>query len=109
MTTNNSTSLRLGWIHIACIFLLLAVYELSCSSCTSNDKSSASTSAQQDTTPIGKRIADISIKIGKDPKNPQLFNDRAKLHLERNDVANALMDMEKVISMDTTNANFYIC
>ena len=68
---------------------------ISFSSCSNSKKSDETNAAQQDTTPIGKRIADISIKIGKDPKNAQLFNDRALLHLERNDVANALMDMEK--------------
>jgi tetratricopeptide (TPR) repeat protein len=90
------------------IFLGWIVFGISFSSCTNSKKSDDTNIASQDTTPIGKRIADISIKIGKDPKNAQLFNDRALLHLERNDVANAMLDMEKVISMDTTNASFFI-
>ena len=90
------------------LFLFLILTSITFNSCTQNKTTDESGKVLQDTTPIGKRIADISIKIGKDPMNPQLFNDRAKLHLERNDVVNALLDMERVISMDTTNANFFI-
>lgn len=97
-----SSNLHL-FIFLGCMVLGMAV--TSCSSKKSPDESNV---ALQDTTPIGKRIADLSTKISKDPKNPQLFNDRAVLHLQRNDVANALMDMEKVMSMDTTNASFFL-
>lgn len=62
----------------------------------------------QDTTPIGKQIAEISMKIGEDPKNADLIHERAKLHMQRMDVANAMIDMEKVLSIDTTKADYFL-
>ncbi|MBK7963929.1 MAG: tetratricopeptide repeat protein [Bacteroidetes bacterium] len=90
------------------IFFGWIVFGITINSCTNSKNPDETKIAIQDTTPIGKRIADISIKISKDPKNAQLFNDRAALHLQRNDVANALMDMEKVMLLDTTNASYFL-
>lgn len=78
------------------------------SSCTNQEKSNSSGPAVQDTTPLGKQIAEISMKIGESPNNPDLFNQRAKLHLQRNDVANAMLDMEQVLKLDTTKAEYFL-
>lgn len=88
---------------IVCILLLSVVF-----GCQQQRVKEEKTAVAQDTTPLGKQIADISVRIGDDPKNPDLLNERAKLHLKRMDVANAMMDMERVLSMDTTKADYFL-
>ncbi len=61
-----------------------------------------------DTTPIGKKIAEVSIKIGKDAKNPSLYYERAKLHMERMDFVNAGMDMQSVLKIDSSKSEYYV-
>lgn len=77
-------------------------------SCKQDVKHENGVAVTQDTTPVGKQIAEISVRIGEDPQNPGLLHQRAKLHLQRMDVANAMIDMERVISMDTTNADYFL-
>lgn len=108
MKSNTARSLFTSFNLYVFIFLGWIVLGTTITSCSNNKNPDESNLALQDTTPIGKKIAELSIRISKDPKNPQLFNDRAALHLQRNDVANALMDMEKVMSMDTTNASYFL-
>jgi tetratricopeptide (TPR) repeat protein len=62
----------------------------------------------KDTTALGKKIAEVSLKIGEDPKNAELYNQRAKLHLQRKDVGNALIDIDRALSMDTTKADYFL-
>ena len=62
----------------------------------------------KDTTALGKLIAEVSLKIGENPKNADLYNQRAKLHLQRKDVGNALIDMDKALSIDTTKADYFL-
>ncbi len=93
------------------MFLRLAVFSvllllLACSGNTKIDKEDSS--AVQDTTPLGLKITELSLQISKDPDNPELFHQRALLHMQRKDVANAMIDMEKVLQMDTTNAAYFI-
>lgn len=61
-----------------------------------------------DTTPIGKKIATLSVLIGQNPKNPSLFHERAKLHMERMDFVNASLDMQSVLKLDSSKADYYL-
>ena len=76
-------------------------------SCGSKSHKETGFEQVQDTTPLGRQIAEISLKIGEDP-SAALFHERAKLHMQRMDVANAMLDMEKVMSMDTTKADYFL-
>ena len=61
-----------------------------------------------DTTAIGKLIAEVSVKIGQEPGNASLYHERAKLHMQRMDVGNALLDMGKATELDSTKADFFV-
>ncbi|MFN8154331.1 MAG: tetratricopeptide repeat protein [Bacteroidia bacterium] len=76
--------------------------------CKQEVKKAPSSVAVQDTTPLGLQIAEVSRKIGENPNNADLFHERAKLHMQRMDVANAMMDMQKVLSIDTTKADYFL-
>lgn len=61
-----------------------------------------------DTTPIGKQLASISHQITQSPQDAALYNKRAHLHLKRNDVNNAAMDISQALKIDSTKADYYI-
>lgn len=92
------------------IFLVLSVALMlfTISSCTPAQKQDEGSGNAKDTTAIGRQLAEISKKISDDPDNPALFHERAKLHLQRMDVANAMLDMEQVMKRDTTTPGFFL-
>lgn len=96
-----------GFRLFAVVFVM-SWLQFSFSACSGEKQAKDSLIAAKDTTPIGRKIAELSSKIAGDPKNAELFHERAKLHLQGNDVANAMMDMEKVLSIDTTNAGYFL-
>lgn len=61
-----------------------------------------------DTTPIGKQLAEISRQITAHPYDASLYSIRAKIHLKRNDVNNAAMDITQALKLDSTKADFYL-
>ncbi len=61
-----------------------------------------------DTTPIGKRLAEVSRQIVKSPEDAALYHQRALLHLQRNDIPNAGMDINRTLQLDSTNAGYYV-
>jgi tetratricopeptide (TPR) repeat protein len=61
-----------------------------------------------DTTPIGKQLAEVSRKIAQNPNDASLYNLRAQLHLKRNDIANAGMDITQTLQLDSTKAEYYL-
>lgn len=95
--------MRIPHLLLLCLLTVIAL-----SSCKQDKKTDNGQAVTLDTTPIGKQIAEISIKIGDDPKNPELLHQRARLHMQRMDVANAMIDMERVMSMDTTKADYFL-
>jgi tetratricopeptide (TPR) repeat protein len=86
--------------------LALIVFSSGCNN--SKDDQHRGGTVVNDTTPLGKMIAEASLKISKDPKNPDLYHNRAKLHLQRLDYLNALLDMSEVVKMDSTKAEYYL-
>lgn len=86
----------------------MTILQVSISSCSRKSEKDEQELAGKDTTPLGKQIAALSVKIATDPQNASLFHERAKLHLQSTDVANAMLDMEKVISLDTTKADYFL-
>lgn len=85
--------------------LLVSLLLISCGTKGNGDKKSYD---PRDTTAIGRKIQDVSLKIKDDPENMDLLHERAKLHMSRGDVANALLDMEKVMARDTTKADYFL-
>ena len=88
--------------------LMLAIFTLLVSCGGTSKKGNQKANTVKDTTALGKQIAEISLKIGEDPKNADLYNQRAKLHLQRKDVGNALIDMNQALSIDTTKADYFL-
>lgn len=86
---------------------LLLLFVLLMASCTGK-KSGDSAAESRDTTEVGRKIADLSLRIAEDPDNADLFHERAQLNLQRNDVANAMLDMEQVLKRDTTVPAYFL-
>jgi tetratricopeptide (TPR) repeat protein len=88
---------------------LLGMVVMALSACThSKDNAKNKPVIVKDTTALGKKIEAISLKIGEDPKNAVLYNERAQLHLQRKDIANAMIDMNKATSLDSTKADLFV-
>lgn len=96
-------SLKKQFIYIISCCLLLAA---SCGDKKSNTKNADN--IVTDTTALGKEIALVSKKIGDSPDNADLYHERAKLHMKRNDIANAMLDMMKVTDLDSTKPAYFI-
>lgn len=90
-------------------FLCSLVLSLALCSCKPGAKDDQTkTPVVIDTTPIGKQIAEISRKIHDNPNAPDLYHQRSRLHLQRNDLANAAIDIGKVLELDTTKADYFL-
>jgi len=89
---------------LAFIICVLAFHIFSCTGKKGTDGSGA----VRDTTEVGRKIADLSLRIADDPENAALFHERAQLNLQRNDVANAMLDMEQVMKRDTTVPAYFL-
>lgn len=96
----------LSLIRSGLILFLSLLFILSCTDKNKTEKPDVVTVT--DTTSTGKQIAEISLKIGKEPSNAALYHERAQLHLSRNDVKNALLDMVKVTELDTVTAPYFV-
>ena len=88
------------------VVIALVILVSACGGSSKNGNQKANT--VKDTTALGKLIAAVSLKIGEDPKNAEFYNQRAKLHLQRKDVGNALLDLDKALSIDTTKADYFL-
>ncbi|OQX99129.1 MAG: hypothetical protein B6I24_03355 [Bacteroidetes bacterium 4572_128] len=53
-------------------------------------------------------IEKITKKIRNNPKNSLLFSERAKLFFKKNEINNAINDINIALKLDSLNANFYI-
>ena len=92
------------------LLVFFAMLQLSIITISCNNKSDPKLKGGpvQDTTALGIKIGEVSAKIGKNPNDAALFHERAKLHMQRLDVANAMLDMQKVIELDTTKADYFL-
>ena len=61
-----------------------------------------------DTTPIGKQLAEVSKQIAANPNDASLYNRRAEIHLRRNDIQNAGLDITHALQLDSTKAEYYL-
>ncbi len=66
------------------------------------------TAITTDTSSYGKKLAELSAKIASNPNDASLLNQRAKLYLEKHDVGNAIVDAQKLLSLDTTKADYFV-
>jgi len=89
-------------ISITSIFTFLLIINFSCSNKNKSDKS-ISYAVPKDTSIIGL----ISDSIIHSPKNPELYADRAKIYFTQKELNLALRDMEKAISLDSLNVDYY--
>jgi predicted Zn-dependent protease len=61
-----------------------------------------------DTSISGKKITELSAAISSDPSNADLLHQRAKLYIQKNDFASASGDMQRVMKLDTTKADYFV-
>jgi len=90
-----STSLRLT------SFLLSVIFSFTLISC---DYFSAKKDSAKSLSPIDS----ITTLIKENPEDAMLYNERAKLYLEKKEYKNAKTDAGKAISLDSTVSNYYV-
>ena len=64
--------------------------------------------ASTDTSAIGKKISELSASLLTDNKNADLYHQRAKLYIQKREMEKAAMDIQKVMQLDTTKAEYFI-
>lgn len=96
--------------HFICfISIILLFFSISCHNTDNkSDKNAKGNENLSDTSSIEKKLADLNEKIKANPKNPDLFHERAILALSQKDVNAALEDMTRALSLDSTKASYYI-
>jgi len=73
-----------------------------------NDVNSKGIDTLSDTSSAEKKLQFLNNKIKADPKNPELYHERALFALTQKDVNAALEDMTRALSLDSTKAKYYI-
>src|SRR2546423_1760035 len=90
-------------------FLLLLFSIAIFISCTHSKKTKDIVATEtKDTSAYGKKLAELSEKIASNPNDAFLLNQRAKLYLEKHDIGNAIVDAQKLLSLDTTKADYFV-
>lgn len=80
----------------------------SCSHKQEKTSEVVTTVAPADTSAIGKKIAELSELIVKDNSNADLYHQRAKLYIQKKQMEMAAGDIQKVMKLDTTKADYFI-
>lgn len=90
------------------IIVFGGVFINSCKQKPEEVKEEATITASVDTSTSGKKISELDLKIQADPANAALYNDRAKLYMQRHEFEKAALDVKKVLGLDTTKAAYFI-
>src|SRR5689334_9141118 len=90
--------------HKIFLFLVLSIAVVSCK----NDpkKEETETTAAKDTSANGIKLAELSEKIAKSPNDASLLHERARMYIEMKNFQEALVDMQKVMSIDSSKASY---
>lgn len=74
----------------------------------SGEKSADSATILADTTPIGKEIYALSLKIEDEPDDHSLLQQRAKLYLQKGNLPASMNDIDAALKMDSTVADYWL-
>jgi tetratricopeptide (TPR) repeat protein len=85
---------------------ILAVVIFICS-CTSKP-GLQNQDAPSDTTESGRVIAALNEKINAEPNNAEWHYQRSKIYFEKKEMDKSLADIQKALSIDSTQAQFYV-
>jgi len=85
--------------------LLFAMFAIGTTGCRQNDGESGSGYA--DTSAIGKKIAGLTAKLADDPRNADLFRERAELYYEDKRTAEAVADIDSALILDPANPGLW--
>jgi tetratricopeptide (TPR) repeat protein len=66
------------------------------------------TTVVADTTPIKDSLAAINDSLRLDPNNLDLYYQRAMYYVKHNDLGSAMMDINRVLAVDSTNTKFLL-
>jgi tetratricopeptide (TPR) repeat protein len=61
-----------------------------------------------DTASTDKQLSSLNSKIAQDPGNPELLHQRAQLLINQKKYQEALSDMQKVLSLDSTQSKYFL-
>ncbi|MDR2835649.1 MAG: tetratricopeptide repeat protein [Bacteroidales bacterium] len=84
------------------LFIIIAIIF---SLCSCNQNSKTKTESLNDKK---ESITAINEKIRKNPKSANLFLQRAELYLQKNNIIEAINDMQIALKLDSLNENYYI-
>ncbi|MDY5970056.1 MAG: tetratricopeptide repeat protein [Bacteroidales bacterium] len=62
---------------------------------------------EKNTLPVDKRLELLDAKIKKDPKNARLYYERGKVLMELHRMGTAIVDLQKAIQLDNSQASYY--
>ena len=89
------------------LIIFSVAFFISCNHST-NTTDAITVAEARDTSAYGKKLAELSEKIIANPSDASLLNQRAKLYLEKHDVGNAIIDAQKLLTLDTTNSDYFV-
>ena len=88
------------------LFSIAIILGIALFSCGGNNKKETAKAIVSDS--ISPEIAAINAKIKADPKNPELYNQRAILLVDKNKLEEALADMNTALNIDSSKAPFFL-
>lgn len=63
--------------------------------------------ASSDSGSVDTRIAELDAEISNDPENAELYYERARVYVKERDLNRAVTDIQKAISIDSTDARYF--
>ncbi len=90
-------------------FYLVAALFLFLSACTEKNKENEVPAvAVVDTTPAAKKLEALNAQIAASPNNAALLHERAEAYIEMKRFQDALVDMNKVMTIDSTKSAYFM-
>ena len=90
------------------VFAVICIFMISCGHKAEEAKEEIPTIVPVDTSVTGKRIAELSVMIQNDAGNADLYHQRAKLYIQKREMEKAADDIQHVMRLDTTRADYFV-
>lgn len=88
--------------------IIIATFACIIAACGSGDKNTDQQSSSYEPIPASKELSELNERLKTDSSNAGLFYERAKCYMDIHDYNAALIDMSRVMRLDSTKPQYYI-
>jgi tetratricopeptide (TPR) repeat protein len=94
--------------NIFILFLASALCVLSCKQKNGESTTTETAVTPQDTSAVGKKIAEATKLLESNPSNAELLHQRAQLYIKQRNMEGAVKDITAALAIDSSKADYFI-